>query len=203
MPAMHEIDYRIIGDDMQFVEVELDPAEAMVAEAGGLMYMEDGIEMETIFGDGSQQKSGFLGSLMGAGKRLLTGESLFMTVFLNRANGKRKLAFGAPVLVQEELEDRKKTPPVHAASFVSTSAGFTWVLLGGGKPERFNASWVYPMSVLGPRTVGDKVSGYADIRISIADEGGSSSVLSKASCPPSCRSSAAMMNTRRTASNGR
>jgi uncharacterized protein (TIGR00266 family) len=67
-----------------------------VAEAGGMMYMEDGIEMETIFGDGSQQNSGFLGALMGAGKRLLTGESLFMTVFLNRANGKRKLAFGAP-----------------------------------------------------------------------------------------------------------
>src|SRR5678815_793512 len=96
MPAMHEIDYQIIGDDMQFVEVELDPGEATVAEAGGMMYMEDGIEMETIFGDGSQQNSGFLGALMGAGKRLLTGESLFMTVFLNRANGKRKLAFGAP-----------------------------------------------------------------------------------------------------------
>ena len=96
MPAMHEIDYQIIGNDMQFVEVELDPGEATVAEAGGMMYMEDGIEMETIFGDGSQQNSGFLGALMGAGKRLLTGESLFMTVFLNRANGKRKLAFGAP-----------------------------------------------------------------------------------------------------------
>src|SRR6187397_562769 len=96
MPAMHEIDYQIIGNDMQFVEVELDPGEATVAEAGGMMYMEDGIEMETIFGDGSQQNSGFLGALMGAGKRLLTGESLFMTVFLNRANGKRKVAFGAP-----------------------------------------------------------------------------------------------------------
>lgn len=96
MPAMHEIDYQIFGDDMQFVEVELDPGEATVAEAGGMMYMEEGIEMETIFGDGSQQKSGFLGALMGAGKRLLTGESLFMTVFLNRANGKRKVSFGAP-----------------------------------------------------------------------------------------------------------
>src|SRR4026209_2164327 len=96
MAAMHEIDYQIIGDDMQFVEVELDPGEATVAEAGGMMYMEDGIEMETIFGDGSQQNSGFMGALMGAGKRLLTGESLFMTVFLNRSNGKRKVAFGAP-----------------------------------------------------------------------------------------------------------
>lgn len=96
MPAMHEIDYKIYGDDMQYVEVELDPGEATVAEAGGMMFMEDGIEMETIFGDGSQQKSGFLGALMGAGKRLLTGESLFMTVFLNRGNSKRCVAFGAP-----------------------------------------------------------------------------------------------------------
>ena len=96
MPAMHEIDYHIHGDDMQFVEIELDPQEAVVAEAGGMMFMEEGIEMETIFGDGSQQNTGFLGSLMGAGKRLLTGESLFMTVFLNRGLGKKKVAFGAP-----------------------------------------------------------------------------------------------------------
>jgi uncharacterized protein (TIGR00266 family) len=98
MPDMHEIDYKIFGDDLQFVEVELDPNEATVAEAGGMMYMEDGIEMETIFGDGSKQSQGggLLGSLMGAGKRLLTGESLFMTIFLNRSNQKKKLAFGAP-----------------------------------------------------------------------------------------------------------
>ena len=96
MPAMHEIDYKIFGDDMQYVEVELDPNEATVAEAGGMMYMDEGIEMETIFGDGSQQQTGFLGALMGAGKRLLTGESLFMTVFLNRSSQKRKVAFGAP-----------------------------------------------------------------------------------------------------------
>jgi uncharacterized protein (TIGR00266 family) len=96
MSAMHEIDYKVFGDDLQFVEVELDPMEAVVAEAGGMMYMEDGIEMETIFGDGSQQQSGFLGSLMSAGKRLLTGESLFMTVFQNRGQGKKKVAFGAP-----------------------------------------------------------------------------------------------------------
>ena len=96
MPMMHEIDYQVFGDDMQYVEVELDPMEATVAEAGGMMYMESGIEMETIFGDGSQQNSGFLGALMGAGKRLLTGESLFMTVFQNRGNGKKRIAFGAP-----------------------------------------------------------------------------------------------------------
>ena len=96
MPSMHEIDYKIFGDDMQYVEVELDPNEATVAEAGGMMYMDDGIEMETIFGDGSQQQGGLLGSLVGAGKRLLTGESLFMTVFMNRSPQKRKVAFGAP-----------------------------------------------------------------------------------------------------------
>jgi uncharacterized protein (TIGR00266 family) len=98
MPDMHEIDYKIFGEDLQFVEVELDPNEATVAEAGGMMYMEDGIEMETIFGDGSKQSQagGFLGALMGAGKRLLTGESLFMTVFLNRSSQKKRVAFGAP-----------------------------------------------------------------------------------------------------------
>src|SRR6187397_675131 len=96
MAGMHEIDYKVFGDDMQFVEVELDPDEATVAEAGGMMYMDDGIEMETIFGDGSPQQGGIMGALMGAGKRLLTGESLFMTVFLNRTSQKRKVAFGAP-----------------------------------------------------------------------------------------------------------
>src|SRR5688572_33135203 len=111
MATMHEIEYKVFGDDMQFVEVELDPNEAAVAEAGGMMYMDEGIEMETIFGDGSQAQTGFLGALMGAGKRLLTGESLFMTVFLNRGTGKRKLAFGAPYpgkIVPVNLpEDRK------------------------------------------------------------------------------------------------
>jgi uncharacterized protein (TIGR00266 family) len=96
MNAMHEIDYKVFGEDLQFVEVELDPMEAVVAEAGGMMYMDDGIEMETIFGDGSQKNDGFLGALMGAGKRLLTGESLFMTVFQNRGAGKKRVAFGAP-----------------------------------------------------------------------------------------------------------
>ena len=93
---MHEIDYKVFGDDLQFVEIELDPQEAALAEAGGMMYMEDGIEMETIFGDGSNARPGFLGALMGAGKRLLIGESLFMTVFQNRGVGKKKVAFGAP-----------------------------------------------------------------------------------------------------------
>ena len=93
---MHEVDYKIHGDDMQFVEIELDPQEAVVAEAGGMMFMDEGIAMETIFGDGSSKNSGFMGALLGAGKRLLTGESLFMTVFQNQGQGKKRVAFGAP-----------------------------------------------------------------------------------------------------------
>jgi uncharacterized protein (TIGR00266 family) len=93
---MDVIDYDIFGDDMQYVEVELDPGEAAVGEAGMMMYMQDGVEMETVFGDGSASKSGFMGKLMGAGKRLLTGESLFTTIYANQSDGKRRVAFSAP-----------------------------------------------------------------------------------------------------------
>ncbi|TMQ53652.1 MAG: TIGR00266 family protein [Candidatus Eisenbacteria bacterium] len=96
MSTMHEVDYEILGDDLQFVKIELDPGEAVVAEAGAMMYVEDGIQLDTIFGDGSQQQKGFMGALMSAGKRLLTGESLFMTVFHNEGTGKKKVAFAAP-----------------------------------------------------------------------------------------------------------
>jgi len=94
----HEIDFRILGSEMQFVEVELDPGESAVAEAGSMMYMTPGIQMETVFGDGShqQQRSGVMGALLGAGKRLLTGESLFITVFTNQGSGKQQVAFAAP-----------------------------------------------------------------------------------------------------------
>ncbi|MER1958291.1 MAG: TIGR00266 family protein [Solibacillus sp.] len=93
----HEIDYVLHGDDMQFVEIELDPQETVVAEAGSLMMMEDRIRMETIFGDGSKnQGSGLMGKLLGAGKRLVTGESLFMTTFTNEGTGKRRVYFAAP-----------------------------------------------------------------------------------------------------------
>lgn len=94
----HEVDFKLYGDDMQFVEIELDPGESVIAEAGAMMYMEDGITMETIFGDGSDKSagSGLMGKLLGAGKRLLTGESLFMTVFSNAGTGKRHVSFAAP-----------------------------------------------------------------------------------------------------------
>ncbi len=92
----HEIDYKIIGEDIQIVEIELDPNETVIAEAGSMLYMEDGIQFETKMGDGSQPNQGFMGKLMQAGSRLITGESLFMTHFTNRAGIKRKLAFAAP-----------------------------------------------------------------------------------------------------------
>jgi uncharacterized protein (TIGR00266 family) len=95
--AMDIIDYHIYGDDMQFVELELDPNESVVGEAGEMMYMEDGVDMDTVFGDGAGDGGGgLMGKLLGAGKRLLTGESLFMTVYTNKAGGKKKLAFAAP-----------------------------------------------------------------------------------------------------------
>lgn len=92
----HEIDYRIHGEEMQCVEIELDPQESVIAEAGGMMMMEDDVKMETIFGDGSPQQGGFMGKLMGAGKRLLTGESLFMTGFTNVGQLKRRVTFASP-----------------------------------------------------------------------------------------------------------
>jgi uncharacterized protein (TIGR00266 family) len=92
----HDIDFQILGNEMQFVEVELDPGEGAIAEAGAFMYMTQGIQMETIFGDGSRPSGGVMDALLGAGKRLITGESLFMTVFTNGGQGRQRVAFGAP-----------------------------------------------------------------------------------------------------------
>ncbi|MBD3320797.1 MAG: TIGR00266 family protein [Chitinivibrionales bacterium] len=92
----HEVDFEIFGDDMQVVEVELDPEETVVAEAGAMNWMEDGIAFDTKMGDGSRPDSGLLGKLFDAGKRALTGESIFMTHFTNQSPGKKRIAFGAP-----------------------------------------------------------------------------------------------------------
>jgi len=97
MRSNHEIDYQIFGEEMQYVEIELDPQETAVAESGSFMFMDDGIQMQTIFGDGSQQQSGgIFGKLVNAGKRVLTGESLFMTAFTNIGYGKKKVSFASP-----------------------------------------------------------------------------------------------------------
>jgi uncharacterized protein (TIGR00266 family) len=92
----HEVDYEIIGDDIQIVEVALDPGETVIAEAGAMNYMEDGISFEAKMGDGSQASSGLFGKLMSAGKRALTGESIFMTHFTNTGGGKKRVSFAAP-----------------------------------------------------------------------------------------------------------
>lgn len=92
----HEIDYQIFGEEMQYVEIELDPQEIVIAEAGSFMMMDNNIQMQTIFGDGSQQQSGIFDKLLSAGKRVLTGESLFMTAFINQNNSKGKVSFASP-----------------------------------------------------------------------------------------------------------
>jgi uncharacterized protein (TIGR00266 family) len=93
----HDIDFRVYGEEMQYVEIELDPQETAIAEAGAFMMMDDGVQMATIFGDGSkEQTGGLLGKLMSAGKRVLTGESLFMTAFTNVGQGKKKVSFASP-----------------------------------------------------------------------------------------------------------
>ena len=92
----HEVDYEIIGDDIQMVEVELDPGETVVAEAGAMNYMEDGITFEARMGDGSRANEGLMGKLLNAGKRMLAGESIFLTHFTNQGGAKRRVAFAAP-----------------------------------------------------------------------------------------------------------
>jgi uncharacterized protein (TIGR00266 family) len=94
--AMDVVDFEIKGSEMQFVEVELDPGEAAVGEAGSMMFMDAGISMDTVFGDGSQSQGGIFGKLLGAGKRLITGESLFTTVYTNQGQTKHRVAFAAP-----------------------------------------------------------------------------------------------------------
>lgn len=96
MRTNHEIDYKIYGEEMQYVEVELDPGETAIAESGAFMMMDDGVQMETIFGDGAKANTGFFGKLMAAGKRVITGESLFMTAFSNVGQGKKKVSFASP-----------------------------------------------------------------------------------------------------------
>ena len=139
MTNMHEIEFEILGDDMQFVKIELDPGEGVVGEAGAMMYLEDGITLNTIFGDGSQQQGGFMGALLGAGKRLLTGESLFMTVFQNQGPGKSKAAFAAPYpgkIVPLHLKELGGSLLAQKDSFLCAAKG---VSLGIAFTRRFGA----------------------------------------------------------------
>lgn len=123
-----EIDYKIIGQEMQFVEIELDPGESAVAEAGAMMYKDTTIELNTVFGDGSQKSSdgGFMDKLLGAGKRLITGESLFTTVFTHTGHGKARVAFGAPYpgnIIPVSLPDVDGTLICQKDSFLCAAKG--------------------------------------------------------------------------------
>jgi uncharacterized protein (TIGR00266 family) len=123
----HEIDYKIYGEELQFVEIELDPNETAIGESGAMMMMDDGIQMQTIFGDGSaQQPTGFLGKLMSAGKRVLTGESLFMTAFTNAGQGKKKVSFAAPYtgkIIPMDLQQLGGTIIVQKDAFLCAAKG--------------------------------------------------------------------------------
>jgi uncharacterized protein (TIGR00266 family) len=124
--AMDVVDYEIFGDDMQYIEIELDPGEAAIGEAGAMMMMQDGIDMDTIFGDGSAQQGGLFGKLLGAGKRLVTGESLFTTIFHNESTGKRRVAFAAPYpgkIIPVNLKDVGGTLICQKDSFLCAARG--------------------------------------------------------------------------------
>lgn len=121
------IDYEIFGNEMQYVEVTLDPSEMAIAEPGGMMYMEPGIVMQTVFGDPSaQQQQGFLGKLMTAGKRMMTGESLFMSTFQNQAPGRQRVAFAAPYpgkIIPVHLEKHQGELICQKDSFLAAARG--------------------------------------------------------------------------------
>ena len=123
----HEIDFQIYGDDLQFVEIELDPQESVIAEAGAMMMMENGIQMQTIFGDGSESNGGgLMKKLFGAGKRLLTGESLFMTFFSNMGTGKQHVSFAAPYpgkIIPMDLSDLGNKIICQKDSFLCAAKG--------------------------------------------------------------------------------
>lgn len=127
MKRADEVDYKIIGHEMQFVEVELDPGESVVAEAGAMMYKDSYIQMDTILGDGSVKESdSFFGKLLGAGKRVLTGESMFITVFTHRGNGKARVSFAAPYpgnIIPVSLEKLGGTLICQKDSFLCAAKG--------------------------------------------------------------------------------
>ncbi len=139
--AMDVVDYEIRGAEMQFVEVELDPGEAAIGEAGSMMFMEPGIDMDTVFGDGSQQQGGIFGKLLGAGKRLITGESLFTTIYTNQGQGKRRVAFSAPYpgkILPMDLKQLGGTLMCQKDSFLCAARG---VSLGIGFQKRLGAGF--------------------------------------------------------------
>ena len=161
----HEVDYTIIGDDMQIVEVELDPGETVIAEAGAMSYMDDGISFEAKMGDGSKPDSGLFGKLFDAGKRVITGESLFMTHFTNTAHGKKSIAFGAPYpgkIIPLNLANTATSFSVRRTRFCAPPSELSWIsgLPSGWGPVfseervlsfRNSAATEWPLSMPGAR----------------------------------------------------
>jgi len=131
----HEIDYKIIGDDIQLVEVELDPGETVIAEAGAMLFMEEGIDFQAKLGDGSEANQSILGKIFSAGTRLITGESLFMTHFTNRGYGKRKVAFAAPYPGTIVPIDLSK---IYGNELIVQKDGFLCAAFGTGMKIHFN-----------------------------------------------------------------
>ncbi len=124
--AMDVVDYEIKGAEMQFVEIELDPGEAAIGEAGSMFFMDAGVSLDAVFGDGSQNQGGFFGKLLGAGKRLITGESLFTTVYTNQGQSKAKVAFGAPYpgkIIAMDLKQMGGTVICQRDSFLCAARG--------------------------------------------------------------------------------
>lgn len=122
----HEIDYKIFGDDIQFVEIELDPNETVIAEAGAMVYMEQGITYETRMGDGSEPNQGMMNKLFQAGSRLISGESLFLTHFTNKGNGKSRVSFSAPypgTIVPIDLREHRNSLIVQKDGFLCAAFG--------------------------------------------------------------------------------
>jgi uncharacterized protein (TIGR00266 family) len=122
----HEIDYKIFGDDIQFVEIELDPGETVIAEAGTMVYMEQGIGFDVKMGDGSTPNQGLMGKLLSAGSRLITGESLFLTHFTNQGFGKSRVAFAAPypgTIIPVDLKQVRNTLIVQKDGFLCAAMG--------------------------------------------------------------------------------
>lgn len=126
MSSSHVVDYRVFGDDLQFVEVELDPGETVIAEAGSMMYMEEGITFETKMGDGSNPKAGFMDKLLSVGKRAITGESIFMTHFTHQGQGKGHVAFAAPYpgkIIAIDLDETSGTLICQKDAFLAAAMG--------------------------------------------------------------------------------
>jgi uncharacterized protein (TIGR00266 family) len=122
----HDVDYKIIGHDIQLIEIELDPQETVIAEAGVMMYMDEGIAFETKMGDGSEPNQGFMGKLFQAGARALTGESIFLTHFTNRGFGKKHVAFAAPypgTIIPVELSEHRNALIVQKDAFLCAALG--------------------------------------------------------------------------------